>query len=384
MTIAYFDCFAGISGDMTLGALIDAGANAARLDATVEALGLQAEVEIDIRREQRGHVGGTRVVVGINNRTERKVADLRATIARAQVPDGVKQPAQRALDLIASVEAHLHDHELDSAHLHELGGADTLVDLVGSFWLLESLGVTQVYASPLPAPRGRAGSMPLPAPASVRVLAGTGAVFEEAGETRELVTPTGAAILAVAAEFRRPALKLASIGYGVGTRDTPGNVLAVWVGEEVAVETGVTVIETNIDDMAPNLLAALSEDLMAAGALDVTITPTLMKKGRLGQLVSVMAAPELVAGLTDHLLRHSTTLGVRLTPVHRVIAERRIVEIDSPLGRARVKVKELGGRVVDAVPEYEDCRSLARDQGLDLRDVMRIVGESARRELGLN
>jgi pyridinium-3,5-bisthiocarboxylic acid mononucleotide nickel chelatase len=384
MTIAYFDCFAGISGDMTLGALIDAGADAARLDATVEALGLQAEVEIDIRREQRGHVGGTRVVVGINNRTERKVAELRATIARARVPDGVKQPAQRALDLIASVEAHLHDHEPDSAHLHELGGADTLVDLVGSFWLLESLGVTQVYASPLPAPRGRAGSMPLPAPASVRVLAGTGAVFEEAGETRELVTPTGAAILAVAAEFRRPALKLASIGYGVGTRDTPGNVLAVWVGEEVAVETGVTVIETNIDDMAPNLLAALSEDLMAAGALDVTITPTLMKKGRLGQLVSVMAPPELVAGLTDHLLRHSTTLGVRLTPVHRVIAERRIVEIDSPLGRARVKVKELGGRVVDAVPEYEDCRRLARDQGLDLRDVMRIVGESARQELGLN
>lgn len=384
MTVAYFDCFAGISGDMTLGALIDAGADAARLDATVEALGLNGEVEIDIRREQRGHVGGTRVVVGINNRIERRVADLRATIARAQVPDGVKQPAQRALDLIASVEAHLHDHEPDSAHLHELGGADTLVDLVGSFWLLESLGVTQVYASPLPAPRGRAGSMPLPAPASVRVLAGTGAVFEEAGETRELVTPTGAAILAVAAEFRRPALKLAAIGYGVGTRDTPGNVLAVWVGDEVAIETGVTVIETNIDDMAPNLLAALSEDLMAAGALDVTITPTLMKKGRLGHLVAVMAAPELVAGLTDHLLRHSTTLGVRLTPVHRVIAERRIVEIDSPLGRARVKVKELGGRVVDAVPEYDDCRRLAREQGLDLRDVMRIVGESARRELGLN
>jgi pyridinium-3,5-bisthiocarboxylic acid mononucleotide nickel chelatase len=384
MTIAYFDCFSGISGDMTLGALIDAGADTARLDATVEALGLHAEVEIDIRREQRGHVGGTRVVVGTNNRTERKVADLRATIARAHIPDAVKQPAQRALDLLASVEAHLHDHEPDNAHLHELGGADTLVDLVGSFWLLESLGVTQVYASPLPAPRGRAGSMPLPAPASVRVLAGSGAVFEETGETRELVTPTGAAILAVAAEFRRPALKLASIGYGVGTRDTPGNVLAVWVGEEVAVETGVTVIETNIDDMAPNLLAALSEDLMAAGALDVTITPTLMKKGRLGHLVAVMSAPELVAGLTEHILRHSTTLGVRLTPVHRVIAERRIVEIESPLGRARVKVKELGGRVVDAAPEYEDCRRLAREQGLDLRDVMRIVGESARRELGLD
>ncbi len=383
MTIAYFDCFAGISGDMTLGALIDAGADPALLGATVEALGLDAEVEIAITREQRGHAGGTRVRVGTSDRVERKVADLRATIARAQVPDTVKQPAQRALDLLASIEAHLHDHDPDDVHLHELGGADTLVDLVGAFWLLESLGVTHVYASPLPAPRGRAGTMPLPAPASVRVLAGTGAVFEETDETRELVTPTGAAILAVSAEFRRPALKLGSIGYGVGMRDTPGNVLAVWVGEDASVETGVTVIETNIDDMAPNLLAALSEDLMAAGALDVTITPTLMKKGRLGHLVAVMAAPELVATLTEHMLRHSTTLGVRLTRVQRVIAERRIVEIDSPVGKARVKVKELGGRAVDASPEYEGCRRIAREQGLDLRDVMRIVGECARRELGL-
>lgn len=383
MTVAYFDCFSGISGDMALGALIDAGADSARLDATVEALGLGAEVRITVRREQRGHAGGTRVIVSENGRTDRKVADLRAVIEKAHVPDAVKQSAAKALTLLATVEAQLHDHEPDTAHLHELGGADTLVDLVGAFWLIDSLGVSQVYASPLPAPRGRKGDMPLPGPASVRVLAGTGAVFEETAETRELVTPTGAAILAVSAKFLRPAIRLRSIGYGIGSRETPGNVLAVWIGEEVSAQTGVTMIETNIDDMAPNLLAALGEDLMSAGALDVTITPTLMKKGRLGHLLAVMSTPDLVGGLTELLLRRSTTLGVRLMPVHRVIAERRLIEIETPYGKARVKVKELGGRAVDASPEYEDCRRIARERDLDLREVMRIVAESARRELGL-
>jgi len=383
MTVAYFDCFAGISGDMTLAALIDAGADAARLDATVEALGLDAEVTISIRREQRGHAGGTRVVVSESGRTARTVADLRAVIEKASVPDTVKRSASTALNLLATVEAHLHDHEADTAHLHELGGADTLVDLVGAFWLIDSLGITQVYASPLPAPRGRAGDMPLPGPASVRVLAGTGAVFEATAETRELVTPTGAAILAVSAKFHRPALRLRSIGYGVGSRETPGNVLAVWIGEEVGAETGVTVIETNIDDMAPNLLAALTEDLMSAGALDVTVTPALMKKGRLGHLLAVMSTPDLVGPLTELVLRRSSTLGVRLMPVQRVIADRRVIEVATPVGKARVKVKELGGRAVDASPEYEDCRRISRELDLDLREVMRIVAEAARRELGL-
>ena len=159
--------------------------------------------------------------------------------------------------------------------------------------------------------------------------------------------------------------------------------LAVWIGDEVSAETGVTVIETNIDDMAPNLLAALTEDLMSAGALDVTVTPALMKKGRLGHLLAVMSTPDLVGALTELLLRRSSTLGVRLMPVQRVIADRRVIEVETPFGKARVKVKELGGTAVDASPEYEDCRRIAREHDLDLREVMRIVAEAARRELGL-
>ena len=383
MTVAFFDCFSGISGDMTLGALIDAGGDATRVDAAIEALRLTEEVTVAIRREQRGHVGGTRVAVTAAERTPRDVRALRATIEGAQLPGSVRQPALAALTVLAAAEARVHDRDPDGGHLHELGGADTLIDLVGAFWLLDSLGVSQVYASALPAPRGRAGDMPLPAPASVRVLAGTGAVFEETPETKELVTPTGAAILAVSAKFERPALKLRSIGYGIGARETPGNALAVWIGEIVAAETGVSLIETNIDDMAPNLLAALAEDLMAAGALDVTITPALMKKGRPGHIIAVMSKAEQVAALTDHLLRRSTTLGVRLSPLDRVIAGRRMVTIETSVGPIGVKVKELGGRAVDVAPEYEDCRRIARERELDFREVMRIATEAARRELGL-
>jgi len=384
VTVAYFDCFAGISGDMTLGALIDSGADRALVDAAVEAMHLGDEVKVEVRREARGHVGGTRVVVEVHERTARTVPSLRRIVEDADIPDGVKLPAVDAINRLALAETRIHQVPEDQLHLHELGGADTLVDVVGAFWLLHGLGVAQVYASPLPAPHGRKDEMPLPAPASLRVLEGTGAVFEDAEGGRELVTPTGAAILAAVARFERPSMSLNSIGYGIGARETPGNVLAVWIGEEVRSETGVTVIETNLDDMAPNLLAALCEDLMAAGALDVSVTPALMKKGRSGHLLAVMTTPDLVASLTDHLLRHSTTLGVRMTTAQRVIAQRKIIEVQTALGVARVKVKELGGKPIDVAPEYEDCRRLSRESGQDTRDVMRLVTEAARRALGLD
>jgi uncharacterized protein (TIGR00299 family) protein len=384
VTVAYFDCFAGISGDMTLGALIDAGADSAVVDAAVEAMRLGDEVKVEVRREARGHLGGTRVSIELHERTGRTVPSLRGVVEDADLPENVKRPALDAINRLARAEARIHDVPEEQLHLHELGGADTLVDLVGAFWLLHVLDVTQVYASPLPAPRGKKGEMPLPAPASLRVLEGTGAVFEGAEGGRELVTPTGAAILAATARFERPAMSLNAIGYGFGARDTPGNALAVWIGEEVRSEAGVTVIETNLDDMAPNVLAALCEDLMAAGALDVSVTPALMKKGRSGHLLTVMSTPELVARLTDHLLRHSTTLGVRMKTVQRVLAQRRIVEVKTALGSARVKVKELGGKPVDVAPEYEDCRRIARESGRDVRDIIRLVAETARRELGLS
>lgn len=383
MSIAYFDCFAGISGDMTLGALLDAGADRALLDATVEALRLGDEVNIEVRHETRGHVGGTRVKVKIVDRVQRTVPALRAVVEEADAPNRVKQSALDAINRLARAESRLHGLPEEQLHLHELGGADTLVDLMGAFWLLDGLDVDQVYSSALPAPRGQMRDMPLPAPASVRVLEGTGAVFEATTESRELVTPTGAAILAARAQFERPAMTMRSIGYGIGGRETSGNALAVWIGDRIETTTGVTVVETNVDDMAPNLVAALCEDLMEAGALDVSVTPAVMKKGRAGHLITVMSPPELVARLADHLLRHSTTLGVRISTAQRVTAERRIIEVRTDLGTARVKVKQLGGKPVDVAPEYDDCRRISRLTGTDLRDVMRVFADAARTELDL-
>src|SRR5438094_4221541 len=346
LKVAYFDCFAGISGDMTLGALIDCGADRAQLDAVVEALRLGDEVTVDVRRESRGHVAGTRVVVETRDRLERTVPRLRETIENAEMPEPVRSRALDAINRLARAESEIHGVPEEKVHLHELGGADTLVDVVGAFWLLHALEVDRCYASVLPAPHGMKGDMPLPAPASLRVLAGTGAVLQPVDSDRELVTPTGAAILAVGATFDRPAMSLHRVGYGVGAHAAPGNLLAVWIGEEATTQAGVTLIETNLDDMAPNLVAALSEDLMAAGALDVAVVPALMKKGRPGHLLTVMAPPELVGSLTDHLLRHSTTLGVRLTHADRVIAGRRVTEGETPPGSARVKVKARGGRAI--------------------------------------
>jgi uncharacterized protein (TIGR00299 family) protein len=374
-TIAYFDCFSGISGDMTLGALVDAGADRAVLDAAVEAMRLGGEVTLEVRRESRGHAAGTRVLVSVEDRVERTVPALRVVVEESEAPEGVKLQSLNAIDRLARAEAQIHGVPEADLHLHELGGADTLVDVVGAFWLLHSLEVERVYASALPVSR--------PGPATLRILEGTGATLIAEDRGRELVTPTGAAILASAAAFERPAMSLRRAGYGIGTNESPGNALAVWIGEEVAAQTGVTLIETNLDDMAPNLIAALVEDLMAAGALDVTIVPALMKKGRPGQVLAVMSPPELVASLSDHLLRHSTTLGVRLTRTDRVIAGRRVVEVQTPYGPVRVKVKVLGGRAVDVAPEYEDCRRISRERGLDLREVMRTVTMAARSELEL-
>lgn len=375
MRIAYFDCFSGISGDMTLGALLDCGADRAVLDAAVESLGLADEVSIEVRPEIRGHAGGTRVIVGLHGRVERTVPALRRAIEGSDAPPAVKSRSLGAVNLLSRAESAVHGVPEERLHLHELGGGDTLVDIVGAFWLLDSLEVTRAYASALPVAR--------PGPATLKILEGTGAQLRPATDDRELVTPTGAAILAAAAAFERPTMTVSRAGYGVGAHPSPGNLLAVWIGDEVAADQGVTLIETNLDDMAPNLIAALIEDLMAAGALDVSVVPALMKKGRPGHLLTVMSPPELASPLTDLVLRRSTTLGVRLTPAQRVLAARTLIEVTSVLGKARVKVKELEGRPVDVAPEYEDCRRIAHETGRDLREVMRIVDAAARRELGL-
>jgi uncharacterized protein (TIGR00299 family) protein len=372
--VAYFDCPSGISGDMTLGALLDAGADRDLLDAAAGALGLAGEVRIETRHEERGHLGGVRVEVVCGDGPARNLPELERLVRDAALPEPVRARSLDALDRLGRAEAAVHGRPPEALHLHELGGADTLIDLVGAFWLLESLDVQAVHASPLPAPRGR-----FSAPGTLRVLEGTGAVLEPDERRAELVTPTGAVILATVATFERPALALERVGYGLGARPDPFNAVAVWLGRRVPEAPAVTVVEANLDDMAPNLLAALTEDLMAAGALDVSVVPALMKKGRPGHLLVVIAEPGRARDLAGLVLRGSPTLGVRMTPATRLVAGRRFVEVETGRGRVRVKVKELDGRPVDVAPEYEDCRRL----GGDLAATMRRAAEAARREVGL-
>ena len=380
--IAYFDCFSGISGDMVLGALIDAGGDPALLDRVLAALALEEEVTIELRREERGHIGGQRVVVSAGDGSVRALSELQRLVGEAEeIPERARNRTLAALRQLGQAESRLHGVPVNEIHLHELGGADTLVDLVGAFWLLEQLEVEDVYASPLPAERGMHGGMPLPAPAALQLLTDAGATLEPVDSQVELVTPTGAAILAVTARFERPVLRPHRIGYGVGGRDQPGNLLRVWLGETSSghSDDSVTILETNLDDLAGNLLAALVEDLMQAGALDVSLVPALMKKGRPGHLLTVIAAHDQAAPLTDLLLRNSSTLGVRVSETRRVLADRQVVEVATELGAARVKVKYLGGKAVEWAPEYEDARRLARESGRELREVIRLVSEAARK-----
>jgi len=382
VTIAYFDCFGGISGDMALGALLDAGAQPALMEATVEALGLGDEVRVGVAREERGHLGGTRVTVEVIREQRRTLPELEERLGAADASEAVRNRALAALRRLGEAESRLHATAPARLHLHELGGADTMVDLLAAFWLLESLGVEDVYASPLPAPRGSLGEMPLPAPASMRLLAGTGAVFEPSDAGRELVTPTGAAILAATATFRRPSLQLEAVGYGFGSHPAATNALAVWLGQPVGAADAVEVLETNLDDMTPADLAVLVDDLLAAGALDVTVTPALMKKGRPGHLLAVLAAPADAAALSQLVLARSSTLGLRITRAPRVLAEREIVTVETALGRARVKIKRWAGKT-DVAAEHDDVRRLASESGRDLPSVRRLVEAAARRQLEL-
>jgi uncharacterized protein (TIGR00299 family) protein len=375
--IAYFDCPSGISGDMALGALLDAGADRSRLDAAVQAMGLAGEVRVSVNHEERGHLGGLRVHVECGEGPPRNVPELERLVREAALPEPVRVRTLLALDRLGRAEAAVHGRPAAEVHLHELGGADTLVDLAGSFWLLESLEVEAVYASALPAPRhGRT------APGTLRVLEGTGAVLEPDERRAELVTPTGAVILATVARFERPSLAVERTGYGLGARPDPGNAVALWVGRSAPEAAEVKVIEANLDDMAPNLLAALAEDLMAAGALDVSILPALMKKGRPGHLLTVLAEPAGAGAVARMVLRASTTLGVRISRAERLVAGRRVIAVETGAGSVRVKIKELEGRPVDVAPEYDDCRRLAGDAEATAQ-LMREAAEAARRELGL-
>lgn len=386
MKIAYFDCFAGISGDMILGALLDAGLDLDELRQGLQALRL-SEYELQVGRVHKGALGSTSVTVVVTGAVpERKLADIERIIAESELPSEVKEQSLSIFRRLIEVESEIHGADPAEVHLHELGGTDALVDVVGSLLGLRLLGVEKVYASRLPLGHGFVhcahGLLPVPAPATLALLESVPLVqYDVEGE---LVTPTGAAILtSLAQEYGPlPAMTVEKIGYGAGKRDFPfPNLLRVLVGspyppEELSMED-VILLETNLDDMNPEWYDHVLDSLFDAGALDVFLLPFQGKKNRPGVLLSVLCHPHQADQLSSIIFAETTTLGIRQTTMVRRCLERETISVDTGHGQVRIKVARLAGDVVNLSPEYEDCRRLARETGKPLKEVYAAAQKAA-------
>jgi pyridinium-3,5-bisthiocarboxylic acid mononucleotide nickel chelatase len=382
----YFDCFSGISGDMALGALLDVGLPLDALRAELDKLKLDGW-SIDAERGMRRYLSGTRALVHAPEQaTHRHLSDVQSIIGSSALAPELKQRALHVFTLLAEAEGQVHGIPAGQVHFHEVGALDAIVDIVGVMAGLHLLDIKEVYASALPLGTGwtRAahGALPLPAPAVLALLASAHAPTVPDDTPFELVTPTGAALLAGLAEFRRPPLHIERVGYGLGARDLERpNVLRVWLG---TVENGAEIahrlvlLETNIDDQPAEQLAYVVERLLALGALDAWLAPIQMKKGRAATLLSALVPAELEAAAVTLLMHETTTLGLRRRVVERYVAEREIVAVETPLGPVRVKRKRWQGQDLGAAPEYEDCARLAREHGLALREVYRMALEELR------
>jgi len=379
MVCAFVDCFAGISGDMLLGALIDAGAPVDDLLLGLKTLPVSGW-ELEVERVQKGAVAATSVSVIVHeNQPERHLSDIETIIIASQLPEKVKEQSLKVFQLLAEAEAKVHGIGVDEVHFHEVGAIDSIVDIVGSVYALHLLGVQAVYASALPFTRGRVktlhGDLPVPAPATMELLCGV-PTYPLDIEV-ELVTPTGAALLKVLANGfgMPPPFTPRKVGYGAGKRDLPfPNVLRVILGDlpdNIALERErLVVVETNLDDMTGEMAGYAMERLLAAGVRDVWVVPAQMKKNRPAIVLSVLCDHEKLPTVLQILLRETTTLGVRVQEVERLCLPREIWEVTTPYGTVKVKVAKLGDEIVNIAPEYEDCRRLALEQGVPLKEVM--------------
>ena len=390
MTVAYLHSVGGASGDMLLGALVDAGLSLEHLEHDLRLVSLP-EFSLGAREVRRGHINATLLDIRISGGdTSLSAQELVDRVLSSALDAEVKTMAVRVLDNLLDAECRVHRVRRDELKLHEVGSVDTLIDVVRVVAGLRRLGVSAVTAGPIavgtvqpPGPR----SYPVPAPATLELAAMAGAPVEiREGVAHEMTTPTGAAILTTLATFDAPRpLTLSRVGYGAGNADLPSvpNVLAVWLGDDAAIASNDTVVllETNIDDVPGTVLGYVQERLFEGGALDVWCTPVQMKKNRPGVVLSALVPVHLQERAVEIMLRETPTLGIRVRPVDRTVARRETVEFQSEYGPVRVKVKYLGDRPVAAAPEYEDCRALAARLGMPLQDLQQRVASQARASL---
>ena len=411
MRLAYFDCPSGAAGDMILGALVDAGLGWEDLRADLERLALPGYA-LERREVMKGAFRATKVEVHVAepghhgsheapahghapHQPHRTLPVIRELIARSTLPDSVKASAIRIFARLAEAEGRVHAASPDTVPFHDVGAVDAIVDIVGACIGLHRLGIDAVHCSALPIGGGMVsgphGRIPVPAPGTAELLKGFPVV--DTGVQRELVTPTGAAILTTlaAAAGRMPPMTVSAVGYGAGTMEleTP-NVIRLLVGESSAPaaatapgETETVVqVETTVDDMSPQLYDPLMERLFSAGALDVYLTPVIMKKSRPGIVLVALCPPALAPALARILFEESTTIGVRWTAYQRARLPREMLTLPTSLGTVTFKVARLDGQVITVTPEFDEIRRLARDKGLSVREALERARAEGRRLLG--
>ena len=412
--ILYFDCFSGASGDMILGALLDAGLPLEQLRAAVGSLALDG-VTLEAERVDRSGIGATKFRVRgagpdrghahdgghdhhdhhhhdhhdehhhehhhHHEHGHRGLSEICALVDRSALSGSAKDRARRLFRRLAETEADIHQRPVEEIHLHEVGAVDSIIDIAGAVFGLEWVGADRIVSSPLNVGSGTVtcahGVMPVPAPATARLVAGV--PVYSTGVEAELLTPTGALLVTdYASQYGPlPALRVRRVGYGAGDRNLPGapNVVRVVIGDDDAGGRlqRVVVIESEIDDMNPQIFGVLMDRLQAAGALDVFYAPIQMKKNRPGTLVSVVALPADREALTALLFRETTTIGVRFREMDRERLDREQVTVETPLGPVRFKVAVRGGDVVNASPEFDDCLQLAARHDLSVKAVQAIA-----------
>jgi uncharacterized protein (TIGR00299 family) protein len=374
----YFDLIGGASGDMILGALVDAGLSIDTLRDELRGLNIP-EFEINSTRVEKNGFSAVKVDVKVTDQPpERHLEQINEIIMQSSLSEPVKARAIRIFENIAQVEAKIHNKTLDQVHLHELGGTDTIIDVTGTLIGLEILEISSIFCSPVPVGRGFIdgvhGQIPLPAPATLSLLKGVPILGSEI--EAELVTPTGAALLSDLAEDfgPPPAMVIQSIGYGAGGRDLPiPNILRILVGDLTESETNVferlLVLETNLDDLNPEIYPYVVDRLFSEGALDVTMIPIQMKKNRPGTQIQVLCKHTEGEKLKSILFQETTTLGIRQYYVDRQALARRIVSVSTPHGDIRVKVAVTDQGTEKISPEYEDCRILAEESNLPITKI---------------
>jgi len=377
MKIAYFDCFAGASGDMILGAIIDAGLDIENLKEELSKLNLKG-YSVHAEKTTKKGISGTKFhVISSHDHHHRGLKDILEIIDGSTLKESIKDRSRRIFQRLAEAEAKIHNKTVNEIHFHEVGAVDAIIDVVGAAIGLECLGIQCVHTSRIHVGTGSLqcahGTLPVPPPATLELLKDV--PVYSTGIENELVTPTGAAILTTFSKNfgALPSMQIDKTGYGLGGRDLHiPNLIRVVIGEQAlgTDEDTIHLIETNIDDMNPQFYEHIMESLFSRGARDVFLTPIIMKKNRPGVVLSVLASPDQITELIDVVFQETTTLGVRISEVKkRKILKRDILTVTTPWGDARVKIRTVSDTQKTVAPEYDDCKRLARENNIPIHEV---------------